>query len=553
MSTVAANTQTTVALTPGQQMTVRGNGMAFYGPGPLNAQPVTILNVATFGPFADRSQAVTLLAGPSGMTYNVFNGSAVPARATVGASGASDGGLMSPDGDPIIQIPPQPDLPTLIAAYPASSNAGKSALAGALLHFCNGVVWQQAGGNVPRTASAKRMAGLTQGADSTTTTGRCSKFEAEAPFSRVRFRIYCEGAASTNYKMVAAVTETAENTTAKLSHPHVGGTAYSALRAEAGAPGWATVTVGGVSNFDFPGAGAADAPKELVTDWVDLRSIPRTDGGTLPLVMIRVQHDGTANGPWSSTGGWDTWASEAAGQPWYRVAQHCTISGGGHVDDLTKTAVLANTALWCAPEFDYDVPASTVLGVSDSNLENHGGNALGGTYGTWGLQACALISSTARPVSWFNCGRAGGTSSIFVPDGVTEILRLRPSVVVYGAFTPNDVPISAVKIDALKSRLASIKDACATAGSKLIVYTGIPKTGYDASADALRLSLTTHVESMASRGLLTHVDFESTLGAGTTPNAFAAGMDIGDGLHVSRTAATLMAAKIAPVIAALIE
>jgi len=445
-------------------------------------------------------------------------------------------------------IPAQPDLPTLVANYPAASNASKTAAAGGVQYFCNGVVWQRFGVTIPKTASAKRMAGLTHGTDSTTTTGRCSKWEAEAPFSRVRFRIYAEGAASTNYKMVAAVTETAENTTAKLSHPHVAGTPYSALRSELGAPGWATVTVGGVANFDFPGSGAADAPKELVTDWVELKSIARADGYTLPLLMMRAQHDGTANGPWSSTGGWDTWASEASGETWYRVNQHCTISGGGHIDDLTKTAVLANTALWCVPEFDYDVPAYTVMGVGDSNLENHGGNALGGTYGTWGLQACAAISSQQRPVSWFNCGRAGGTSSIFVPNGVTEILRVAPAVVVYGAFTPNDSTISAIKIDAMKSRLASIMAACNSVGAKLIVYTGIPKTGYTAQLDAFRLSLTAHVAALASKGLLAHVDFEQILGAGTTPNAFGAGMDTGDGLHVSRAAAVLMAAKISPVI-----
>jgi len=142
MTSIAANAQATVTLTPGQQMTVKGRGMAVYGPGPLNAQPSTILNVATFGPFPDRSQSITLSADASGLTYNVFNAASVPAQATVNSSGASDGGLQSPDGSPLIQVPPQPDLPTLIANYPAASNAGKTAMAGGLPFESNGTTWE---------------------------------------------------------------------------------------------------------------------------------------------------------------------------------------------------------------------------------------------------------------------------------------------------------------------------------------------------------------------------------------------------------------------------
>lgn len=45
-----------------------------------------------------------------------------------------------------VGIPPQPDLPTLIAAYPAASNAGKTALVGDVMYYSNGTDWVEVGG-----------------------------------------------------------------------------------------------------------------------------------------------------------------------------------------------------------------------------------------------------------------------------------------------------------------------------------------------------------------------------------------------------------------------
>jgi hypothetical protein len=394
-----------------------------------------------------------------------------------------------------------------------------------------------------------RLGGMSAATVSTTTSDRGLKVEAEAPFSRVRLRLYSEGGAATNFQALAAVTETASiSSAAELSQPVVGSVTYNALRASDGAPGWAAMSVAGATTFDWPGVASADNPKELVTDWVNLRSVARADGGSRPLVMFRVQHNGTADGDWA---GFTVtpWYTDGPAQQWYRLWQPHTISGGGGVTDPTKTASsLATSSLWCAVEFDYDSPAATVLGVGDSQQENSGGYATG-TFGVWGHQACAAVSSMSRPVQFFNAARAGGTPSVYLPPGLQLIASMSPKVVFYQPISSNSGAVTAARVAAAMGEIAQIRAACAAVKSTLVLVTGIPFSSSataDAAADALRLQLTTHSATLAARGLCQHLDFEALLGTGASPNRIKAefGADAGP-THITPAGQTLMAAQAA--------
>jgi len=394
--------------------------------------------------------------------------------------------------------------------------------------------------------AVSRIAGLSAASVSTATSDRGLKVEAEADFSRVRLRLYSEGGAATTFKALAAVTETAAtDTAANLSQPVVGGTTYNALRASDGAPGWATLTVDGASTFDWPGVASADNPKELVTDWVNLRSVPRADGGTRPLVMFRIEHDGTANGDWAGHNHPD-WVSEASGESWYRLWQPYTISGGGGVTDPTKTAsAVSASAVWAAVEFDYDTPAHTVLGIGDSQLENSNGEALG-TFGVWAWQACASLSSPGRPVHYFNAGRGGGTPTVYLPPGLLNIASLKPKVVLYQPISSNSGAPTAARNAAATGQIAQVRKACADVGARLVLVTGIPFSSSataNAAAEALRLEVSSYCASLAARGLCEHLDFEAVLGTGASPNRIKAefGADAGP-VHPNPAGQAAMAA-----------
>lgn len=398
-----------------------------------------------------------------------------------------------------------------------------------------------------KMACSSRLGGLTVGGVVGTTTNLALKTEAEAPFSRVRFRLYSEAGPATNFKIAACVTETAANDTANnRSQPVVGGVAYPAAQSAVGEPGWQIGSVAGVTNFDWPGTGTTDAPKELVTDWFDLPSVPRADGGTRPLVMFRLEHDGVANGNIGSVSNVEWAAISGSGYSWYRIHQAPNISGGGSVTDLTKTAASLGTVFpWCAVEFDYSVPCATVMGIGDSNMET-AGNASVGKMGTWGWQAAALLSTTYRPVTFFNAGRAGGSALLYSKNGVNEIASVKPKAVLYAAGTSNDAPMTANKLALWKARLSAIMTACDDVGAALIVYGPFPCGGSYLTTDSYRLEMISYCTSLAANGLFEYVNTEF-LGTGATPNVLAAANTV-DNTHLSNSAEVTLAALFAPII-----
>lgn len=398
--------------------------------------------------------------------------------------------------------------------------------------------------NQINTKAVSRMIGISAAGDSTGNITRCGKIQVDAPFSRVRFRLHREtNAPATNFKMVAAVTETAAiDTPSNLSHPVDAGVAYPALRSSVGAPGWATVTVGGVATFDWPGTASADNPIELVTDWIDLASIARKDGDGY-LIMLRLEHDSGANGA-IGVANIQRWL-EAEGQSWFKVNQWGAITSGNGVTDLTTTfAALGSISLFVSVEVDYDVPATTVLGIGDSNLENSNLLSMAG-YGTWGLQACAKISSPRHPVTWVNAGNAGKTSTVYSANGVKEILQLKPGVVIYASGTSNERNLTRPVLNAEKANLKKILDAAQQVGAKVIAYGALPQL-YSAAEDALRLEMHAYCKSLHNMGALRFISFEALLGTGAVPNRMKPNMNTGDLTHVSNLAEALMADITAP-------
>lgn len=393
-----------------------------------------------------------------------------------------------------------------------------------------------------KTTAIIRPIGLTQASAYSSSTDLSIKMEAEAPFSRVRLHFCSEAGAATNFKLAACVTETAAtNTGNAASQPVVGGTAYPAVQSEIGAPGWQIGTVGGVSNFDWPGLGSANAPKRLSTDWFDICNIPRADGGARPLFMFRLEHDSSANGNIGS-GSTATWETLGPGNPWYRVFQTPNISGGGSVTDLTKLGYAGgSTGAWVEVEFQYNTPALTVLGIGDSNLENAGTNSFA-KFATWGWMGTAGASTVTMPLAWVNAGSAGAGNAVYAGNGFSEIARIKPEVVVYAAGTSNDVPITALILERWKSRLARTIYEAQQVGARVIAYGPLPGIAYTAPYEVFRLAMRKHCIDMSANGAIDYLDFESLLGTGASPNRLAAGMTADGGTHVSNAAEIAMAA-----------
>ncbi|MEI4889760.1 hypothetical protein, partial [Klebsiella pneumoniae] len=54
--------------------------------------------------------------------------------------------------------------------------------------------------------------------------------------------------------------------------------------------GWIDATFDGASSLNAPARIAADRYSLPLTDWLNIRSIPRTDGGIRPLIIMRIEY-----------------------------------------------------------------------------------------------------------------------------------------------------------------------------------------------------------------------------------------------------------------------
>lgn len=399
----------------------------------------------------------------------------------------------------------------------------------------------------PSTNIKTRMVGLTAGTSDSNNYTRCVKTEAESHFDRVRIHIYTrQTGAATGFTAVVAATETAAtDTTANMFDPIVGGTAYAAL-AGSGAYGWKAVTFGGASSGDLAAAASTYRPSKLTSDWIDLSSVPRTDGGTRPLVMCRVYHNGSTGGALTIFGQLTSnasadstsWSSTSV-YPWHRVWQAGTYTSGDAVGTLTnKPTALSNASIWIAFEFASRYKGLTVLSVGDSVTEGTG-HSWGG-YGSWPFRGCALASSLTRPVSLIQNGISGQAGDVYTLAAEDAITAHTPTHVLFPTMSLNDGDPSAASLQLARSRIQRMLQACEAANARLVLWSALPNSVFTSAGDALALTLQRDALSMAQAGVCDYIDLATIVSNGATPRRLPAAYQF-DSNHPNNTASDLLA------------
>ena len=274
------------------------------------------------------------------------------------------------------------------------------------------------------------------------------KVRADAPFSRIRLRVYGkEAAASTLWKAIVAPTETAASDTQNNRYvPIVGGSAFNSAWSSSNPFGWRSVTFGGVATGGIP-LGTSARASELVSDWIECSSVPRADGGAGFLSLIRLYHPGAVGNTHTVVGnqtpvpyvGWR--GAFTAAEPFYRDFSACVFNGDS-VGTLTNMPTIdysadTNWGFWIAVEFDFDVPVRTVLAVGTSITTGGGGQIY--AFDNWSTRAILSLSTRATPIMPFNGGMSGQNTAAFL-QGMADLLAsgLRPTDVIIEGHGPND-------------------------------------------------------------------------------------------------------------------
>ena len=334
----------------------------------------------------------------------------------------------------------------------------------------------------------------------------CMKMAAPGDFTAVRV-VYYHGSTSgtTVVKAAVAATETAlQDTDVNRWRPVVGGTEYSTLDATE-QYGWKSVTWAAASSIT-PAAGTATAPTVVVSDWIPLRSVPRSDGSAFPLCHVRVNFtggtssytgtDASMNTATAANGGFIFqcgWGADASGL--YVTAPAANNPSGAQNRNMPAIGL----------QFRTRKPGIAIIGVGDSLTQC--GAVVADNFSSWGWRAAAAISALGIPCGFVNNGVASQDASVFEVAGENAISKWGCNVVTYQSFSPNGPGTPPFSTDAtmryaIQQQAALMEKMIAyskSAGAIPIIASPLPGGNItNASQDAYRLSYNTEVLTFAS-------------------------------------------------------
>lgn len=302
-----------------------------------------------------------------------------------------------------------------------------------------------------------------------------------AGFDAVRVVIYHGTTSSTTvYSAIVAATETAaQDTDVNRWRPVAGGTEYSTLDATE-SYGWKSVTWAGAAN-KTSAAGTATAHAINVSDWIPLSSVPRADGGSFPLVMVRVAV-GTSTSSWATTAPMST-ATDANGG--FIVQGGWTADvGGAYVSNPAAnnpSGALSQNLATVGIQFRCRNPGISIIGIGDSLTQCQ--TVVTDGLSSWGWRAAAALSAAGIPCGFVNNGQSSQAMDVFTTSGLNAITAWTgANMVCMQAYSPNGPVAGTLNTDA-KARRAieqqaayvhTIATAAKSAGMELIVNSPLP-------------------------------------------------------------------------------
>jgi len=264
---------------------------------------------------------------------------------------------------------------------------------------------------------------------------------------------------------------------------------------------WVTATRSGLSRVYAELAPGTGRIAYTATDWINISSVPRTDGGTKPLVAARAFMQSSANLPvyGDGTDDFTNWATRTDGRIWAARQQDGLAVSSGFTNTTNRSQ---------SPIVGFQYLARgrviTVAAVGDSITDGRG-TYLGEGFILPAVESLSDMNGTAY--EYMNCGWSGQAMSTFAERGV-DVLQssIRPDVLVLPGASPNDNPSSIAQsdIDGFRSRRNRVVADARRAGVPVVLWTWLPTNTavrpYGA-ADSLRTAYNAELMAQAGRGL----------------------------------------------------
>lgn len=266
---------------------------------------------------------------------------------------------------------------------------------------------------------------------------------------------------------------------------------------------WTAVTFGGSSTGTVAAAPGSSRRSYLLSDWIEINSLDRDDGGTFPVLYMRsyISTSGSITIMGNGTDSFTNWVTRSNGRIWcmrYQDGDQCTTpTGFTNTTDRSQCPIVG-------VQYSARGQVVTVMGVGDSITEGRGTYLGEG----WGVPACEELSNmSGTAFEWCNAAWTG-VSTGPIRDLVLDILGagIYPDILFVPCGSPNDVSttITSAQVLAMRARLARVLAECRAYQVRPVVWTWLP-SNYAAktygSSDSSRIALNSDVVSWARRGM----------------------------------------------------
>lgn len=307
---------------------------------------------------------------------------------------------------------------------------------------------------------------------------------------------------------------------------------------------WTTGTFNnGSSTITLPLAASTADPTLTISDWINVKSVARADGGTLKLAYVRVMVPGASNAvvPMNGFGSAMTsWQGKSDGMEWswqLQTGDFVTTPSG-----MTGASIVHNC---CIVGIQYMTKSGATISnafFGDSITAGTGATIPGDT---WGHRATTSYGTHAGAA---NCGIAGQTMLQVLTRAKRYIPLLKPTHVWLSTFSPNGTAISAAVSNQQYMQIMQVVDLCRQNNATIIFWSGCPRATsgansasyYSISDDDLRKNLAISLSSTGITLCDIAAAMSDTNALGTASKWSSAGATI-DGLHPSDTGHGTMA------------
>jgi len=317
---------------------------------------------------------------------------------------------------------------------------------------------------------------------------------------------------------------------------------------------WRNLTFSGASSATLPAAVDATnlLPSFTWSDWAPIYSVDRTDGGTLPVLDVRMffpvaagsmtlAYTGVSNNAWAIAGRDDLYTGGRAYRVWNQDVDGVTTP------DSFTTATTQPMVVPILIQYRSRAAGWAVTSLGDSIYEGTAGATYPANNFVW--KACVSLSSLSTPVEYCSLNAAGASTIQLIKRAQSLLPELTPSILLAQSASVNNFGTS------LGSRVQQegrgtggvLQSLTSRSGTALVLGSMFPVTNAAkawGTTDSQRVTLNATLATQSGTDGYTWLDYGPAYDGATKVGQGepAAALISGDGIHPNDAGQTALSA-----------